>query len=50
MLKTLHLPCTVVVCVGEGGKQGIAGLLVTGCGIAVFEIFRAIRVDSQCCV
>ena len=35
---------------GGGGKKGVAGLLVTGCGIAVSEIFGAIREDSQYCV
>ena len=32
---------------GEGGKQGVARLLVTGCGIAVSEIFGAIREDRN---
>ena len=37
------------VCV-EGGNQGVASLVMTGCGIAVSEIFGAIREDSRCCV
>ena len=41
------------VCVwggGGGGNQGVARLVLTGCGIAVSEIFGAIREDSRCCV
>ena len=41
----------VCVCVGGGGgNQGVARLVLTGCGITVSEIFGAIREDSQCCV
>ena len=36
-------------CAG-GGNQGVARQVLTGCGIAVSEIFRAIREDSRCCV
>ena len=35
---------------GRGGNQGVARLVMTGCGIAVSEIFGAIREDSRCCV
>ena len=35
---------------GEGGNQDVALLVLTGCGIAVSELFGAIREDSQCCV
>ena len=35
---------------GGGGNQGVARLILTGCGIAVSEIFGAIREDSRCCV
>ena len=49
MLKTLPLSCTVVVCGGRG-NQGVARLVLTGCWVAVSEIFRAIREDSRCCV
>ena len=44
--KTLPIPCTVVVCAGEGRNQGIARLVLNGCGIAVPEIFGTIREDS----
>ena len=47
MLKTWPIPCTVVVCAGEGCNQGAARLVLNGCGIAVPEIFGAIREDSQ---
>ena len=50
MLKTGPSPCTVVVCVWEGENQGVARLVLTRCGIAVSEIFKAIRKDSRCCV
>ena len=52
MLNTRPLPCTVVMCVGEvggGGNQGVARLVLTGCGIAVSEIwesFAKIRDDA----
>ena len=39
----------MVVC-GGGGNQGVARLVLTGCGIAVSEIFGTIREDSRCCV
>ena len=32
---------------GEGGNQGVARLVLTGCGIAVSEIFGVIREDSR---
>ena len=35
---------------GEGGNQGVARLVLTGCGIAVSEIFGVIREDSRLCV
>ena len=36
-------------CVGRrGGNQDVVRLVLTGCGIAVPEIFRVIREDSQC--
>ena len=50
MLKASPLPYTVVVCVGEGGNQGVARLVLTGCVIAVCEIFGATREDSRCCI
>ena len=38
----------MVVCAGGGGhNQGVARLVLNGCGIAVPEIFGAIREDSQ---
>ena len=44
MLKTRPLPCTVVLCVGRRGRdQGVACLVLTGCGIAVSEIIGVIR-------
>ena len=49
-VKTWSLPCTVVVCAGEGRNQGVARLALNGCGIAVSEIFGAIREDSRWCV
>ena len=42
LLKTWPLPCTVVVCAGEGRNQGVARLVFNGCGIAVPDIFGAI--------
>ena len=36
----------VCVCGGGGGNQGVARLVLTGCWIAVSQIFRAIREDS----
>ena len=46
---TFTLYCGGVgVCVG--GNQGVARLVLTGCGIAVSEIFGAIREDSRCSV
>ena len=36
----------VCVCVG-GGNQGVARLVLSGYGIAVSEIFGAIREDSD---
>ena len=44
---TFTLYCGAVV---GGGNQGVARLVLTGCGIAVSEIFGAIREDSRCCV
>ena len=35
---------------GGGGNQSVARLVLTGCEIAVSEIFGAIREDSRCCV
>ena len=35
---------------GGGGNPGVARLVLTGCGIAVSEIFGAIREDSRCCI
>ena len=35
---------------GGGGNQGIARLVLTGCGIAAYEIFGVIREDSRWCV
>ena len=32
---------------GEGDNQGVARLVLTGCGFAVSEIFGVIREDSQ---
>ena len=32
---------------GGGGNQGVARLVLTGCGIAVSEIFGVIREDSR---
>ena len=46
---TFTLYCGGGVCVW-GGDQGVARLVLTGCGIAVSEIFGAIREDSRCCV
>ena len=48
--KNLPIPCTVVVCAGEGRNQGVARLVLNGCGIAVPEIFGDIREDSRRCV
>ena len=31
---------------GEGGNQGVTRLVLTGCGIAVSEIFGVIREDA----
>ena len=45
---TFTLYCGVVC--GRGGNQGVARLVLTGCGIAMSEIFGAIREDSRCCV
>ena len=44
--------CGGGVCVwgGGGGNQGVARLVLARCGIAVSEIFGAIREDSRCCV
>ena len=50
MLKIWPIPCTVVVWSGRGRNQGIARLVLNGCGIAVPEIFGAIPEDSQWCV
>ena len=36
----------MVVCAGEGRNQGVARLVLNGCGIAVPEIFGAIRDDA----
>ena len=50
---TLYCGCgDVCVCEGGGGggNQGVARLVLTGCGIAVSEIFGAILKDSRCCV
>ena len=53
MLKTWYCGG---VCVGGGGRgggggnQNVARLVLTGCGIAVSEIFRVFREDSRCCV
>ena len=51
-VKTLPLPCTVVMCgeAGEGGDQDVAFLVLTGFGISVSEIFGVISEDSRCCV
>ena len=35
---------------GGGGNQGVARLVLTGCGIALSEIYEGIREDSRCCV
>ena len=32
---------------GEGDNQGVARLVLTGCGITVSEIFGVIREDSR---
>ena len=37
-------------CGGVYGGGGVARLVLTGCEIAVSEIFGAIREDSRCCV
>ena len=50
MLKTWPLPCTVVVCGGRGRNQCVPRLVLNGWGIAVPEIFGAIREDSRWCV
>ena len=42
---TFTLYCGVV-CWG-GGNEGVARLVLTGCGIAVSEIFGVIREDSR---
>ena len=47
---TFTLYCGAVAGGGGGGNQGVARLVLTGCGIAVSEIFGAIREDSRCCV
>ena len=46
--QTVTLYCGGV-CWGEG-NQGVARLVLTGCGIAVSEIFGAIREDLRCCI
>ena len=50
MLKHDLYPVLWWWCVWEGNNQGVARLVLTGCGIAVSEIFEAIREDSRCCV
>ena len=43
-------PCPLRgVCGGRGHYQGMARLALTVCGIAVSEIFEAIREDLRCC-
>ena len=34
----------------EGGNQGVARLVLTGCGIVVSEIFGAFHEVSRCCI
>ena len=45
--KNWYLSCTVV-CGWERVNQGVAHLVLTRCGIAMSEIFRAILEDSRC--
>ena len=42
-------PCPLRGVCGGGGNQGMARLALTVCGIAVSEIFIAIRKDLRCC-
>ena len=46
---TFTLYCGGVCGEGGGGNTEVARLVLTGCGIAVSEIFGAIREDSRCC-
>ena len=46
-VKNLTYTLYPVVCAGEGRYQGVARLVLNGCGIAVPEIFGAIREDSR---
>ena len=46
-VKNLIFTLYCGVCLGEGGNQGFARLVLTGRGIAVSEIFGVNREDSR---